>query len=91
MAEGGEAVRVPFGMGAGGAVCVESRKCGSEVGDVGSGSVRCWCCGSGAGARSVSWGLVEAGQREDAGGPRAEAGLGGRRGGCGDGAGGKLT
>ena len=38
MAEGGEAVRVPFGMGAGGAVCVESRKCGSGVGDVGSGS-----------------------------------------------------
>ena len=55
------------------------------------GECRCWCCGSGAGARSVSWGLVEAGQREDAGGPRAEAGLGGRRGGCGDGAGGKLT
>ena len=79
MAEGGGAVRVPFGMGAGGAVCVESRKCGSEVGDVGSGSVRCCCCGSGAGARSVSWGSAEAGQREGAVGLRAGAGPRGRR------------
>ena len=37
MAEGGGAVRVPFGMGAGGAVCVESWRSGCEVGDVGSG------------------------------------------------------
>ena len=36
MAEGGGAVRVPFGRGAGGAVCAESWRSGSEVGDVGS-------------------------------------------------------
>ena len=79
MAEGGGAVRVPFGRGAGGAVCAESWRSGSEVGDVGSGVFGVAAAARGAGARSVSWGSAEAGQREGAVGLRAEAGPRGRR------------